>query len=292
MASKINYFMDSGKRYFSDKSCPSCNSNDVKLVQRKYFVTRLFECQGCNLQFRHPKDSVAFNKEFYQEEYNQDGGITTTLPSQEELNKLLKNNFNNTDKSIAEFVAIFQLLFPDEKKLKVTDYGASWGYMSYQFLKNGYDVDSFEISRSRAGFGIKNLDLNIKTEESELDKGRDIFFSSHVIEHVPIVSNMIDLSKKLLSNSGFFVAICPNGSADHKKINETGFRGSWGKVHPNFLSDRFYAKAFESNPYIILSTPFDTKTMEQLSKWNQKDQTILDVSGPEILVIAKVNTSK
>ena len=287
MSKKTKYLVDSFQRYSSDKSCPSCTSEEVKLIQRKFVVTRLFECQTCNLMFRHPKDSIQFNKEFYQEEYGQDGGITTTLPNTVELNNLIKNNFNNTDKSIVEFIEIFKALFHDNNKLNLTDYGASWGYMSYQFLKYGYNVDSFEISKSRAAFGNDKLKLNIKTDEKDLNNEQDIFFSSHVIEHVPVVSNMVNLSKKLLKKGGFFVAICPNGSLDFKNKNEEAFKKSWGHVHPNFLSDKFYAEIFKSNPYVILSAPFSDKTLNQIRDWNQKDQLILDVSGPQILVIAK-----
>jgi 2-polyprenyl-3-methyl-5-hydroxy-6-metoxy-1,4-benzoquinol methylase len=289
MSNKTEYLLDGFKRYFTEKTCPSCGCSDVKLIQRKYVVTRLFECEKCSLMFRHPKDSIQFNKEFYQEEYGQDGGITTTLPNSEELDELLKDNFKNTDKSVADFVKIFDALSTGEEKLNLTDYGASWGYMTYQFLNRGYAVDSFEISKSRAGFGNDKLKLKIKTDESDLKTNQDIFFSSHVIEHVPVVSSMVELSKKLLKKGGYFIAVCPNGSIDFKTNNEFAFKRYWGQVHPNLLSEKFYKEIFKSNPYILLSSPLSNEKIKQISEWNQKDQLDLDTSGPEILVIAKLN---
>ncbi len=289
MNNKLKYFFDSFRHYYSNKNCPSCTCNRVKLVQRKYFVTRLFECQECNLMFRHPKDTMSFNKNFYQDEYKQEGGITTDLPTENELKELISNNFNLTDKNVLNFVKIFDALSLDLKGLKITDFGSSWGYMTYQFLQKRYDVDSFEISKSRAIFGNEKLGLQIKTDENNLLSNRDVFFSSHVIEHVPVVSNMLKLAKKLIKKDGFFIAECPNGSEDFKQKNPKNFKRIWGLVHPNVLSDKFYSKVFKNYPYIILYSPYEANTIHQIRSWNQQDQLILDVSGAQLLVIVKID---
>lgn len=289
MNSKAEYFLSSLWRYFSENSCPSCGCGKVKFVDRKYIVTRLFECNKCRLMFRHPKDSILFNREFYQKAYDQKGGITTYQPNDIELKILVDNQFKGTNKSIVEFVKILSALNLDYKGLKITDYGSSWGYMTYQFLQKGYEVDSFEISSIRADFGNKHLGLTIKTEENDLLPNRDVFFSSHVIEHVPSVADMIQLSKKLLNDAGFFIAECPNGSDGFIQNNFDNFHKLWGLVHPNVISDIFYKTAFINCPYIIASTPYDENVISKIRNWNRKDQLLLDTSGPQLLVIAKVN---
>ena len=150
--SRISYLAGSTLRYLSNKGCPSCGAHDVTIIDTKYFVTRLFKCKNCLLLFRHPKDSSEFNFKFYQKKYRQKG-LTTDLPSAEELESLKANKFKG--KSAALYTDIFLELFKQVKpeKIKLVDYGCSWGYQSFQFLNSGFDCSSFEISRPRAQYG-------------------------------------------------------------------------------------------------------------------------------------------
>jgi cyclopropane fatty-acyl-phospholipid synthase-like methyltransferase len=43
---------------------------------------------------------------------------------------------------------------------KIFDFGCSWGYGSYQLIKAGFDVISYEISSSRRQFAREKLGLN------------------------------------------------------------------------------------------------------------------------------------
>jgi 2-polyprenyl-3-methyl-5-hydroxy-6-metoxy-1,4-benzoquinol methylase len=201
------------------------------------------------------------------------------------LKALIESNFRNTHKNVENFSEIFNLL-TREKNCKLVDYGSSWGYMSFQFKKIGFDVQSFEISKPRAHYGNTNLGLNIQTSVSRLTSGNDIFFSSHVIEHVPSISEMIDVGKSLLSSQGFFIAECPNGSEAFRKKKPFAFNQAWGLVHPSYLSEKFYQHVFRDNPYLILSSPYD---LNQVRKWDQKSQVIGDTQGDQLLVIARVN---
>ncbi|GHB62892.1 class I SAM-dependent methyltransferase [Persicitalea jodogahamensis] len=105
---------------------------------------------------------------------------------------------------------LFSNIAPND--ISILDYGSSWGYQSFQFLKEGYNCSSYEISKQRAEFGNNKLRLNIQTDEQSLPEFNDIFFSSHVIEHVPSPSKMIKLGTKLLKENGYFIEISPNGS--------------------------------------------------------------------------------
>ena len=158
--------------------------------------------------------------------------------------------------------------------------------MSYQFKKRGMSIQSFEISRPRANYGNTNLNLDIKSNLEDLKPGNDIFFSSHVIEHVPSIPDMINASKKLLSTGGFFIAECPNGSEEFRKKN-SNFSKAWGLVHPSYLSEDFYQWIFKECPYLILTSPYD---LNQIKKWDQVSQVTHETSGDQLLVIAKLNT--
>jgi 2-polyprenyl-3-methyl-5-hydroxy-6-metoxy-1,4-benzoquinol methylase len=284
---KIGYLIDSTVRYNTSLSCPYCQSSSAKLIDRKYFVTRLFKCNQCQLQFRHPLESIESNKNFYQLEYFEEDGITTDLPSVEELSNLKKTGFKAyPDRDAQRIIDILAGLFPVLDNIKMIDYGTSWGYFSYQFKQKNIDIESYEISVPRANFGNKYLELNIKTQTDELRKDNDIFFSSHVIEHLPKIQDMVNLSKSLLRQEGYFVALCPNGSRAYREKNPLGFHKTWGKVHPNLLSADFYQYVFKDNPYLIASSPYD---LNAISQWDKKTQTVLPLEGEELLIIAKIN---
>ena len=284
---KIAYFIRSVARYFSPRVCTNCGSTESSQVDRKYLVTQLFECNHCKLQFRHPVDSKVFNNSFYQEDYEQADGITTDLPDSDELQSMINSDFKDSAKNVDDFIRIFDALIKTES-YKLIDYGSSWGYMSYQFKKKGISTQSFEISKPRASYGNKHLGLNIATKEKELDTNNDVFFSSHVIEHVPSINGMVDLAKKLLLDSGFFVAESPNGSGAYRKKDPLGFHKGWGLVHPNYLSGEFYEVQFQNNPYLILSSPYD---FSMIRNWDQKSQLKGKLDGDQLLIISMPNFS-
>ncbi|MCX7986348.1 MAG: hypothetical protein N2662_05370, partial [Bacteroidales bacterium] len=84
--------------YFTVRVCPSCGSNHNVIVDKKYFVTKLLECQQCFLRFRHPPDTERFNFSFYQKRYQQNDSITTDIPSVAVLKEWIEFNFENSPK--------------------------------------------------------------------------------------------------------------------------------------------------------------------------------------------------
>ena len=280
---RTQYLLRSVMKITSPKICPYCKSKSSKVVDSKYIVTTLNECAECNLMFRHPLDSVAFNHKFYQEDYEQHDGITTDLPSDAEIAQLIKTNFANSGKDYSDKISIIKKLV-NPHPLSVVDYGANWGYTSYQFSQAGFQVQSYEISKPRAKFG-KKLGLNILTNENELQEGISVFFNSHVIEHLPDIKNMFLLAQKLLDEDGYFVAYCPNGSAKLRSTNPALFHYFWGQVHPNCLSAEFFAKVFKDVPYLIGS---ENSNLSEIENWDKSSQKVLDVSGNELFVFAKI----
>ena len=286
MIQKLTYLFRSAVRFPSGITCPNCQSRRAIKVDQKYIVTRLFECEDCYLQFRHPVDSKNFSKSFYQSDYVQKDELTTDLPSRQELDALLRTNFVGSNKNVKRVIDLFKALVRNLEGLRIIDYGCSWGYMTYQFANEGLSVQGFEVSRPRASFGNTNLRLSIKTDTRDLLPGNDILFSSHVIEHVPSIPEMIGEAKRLLNPEGLFIAESPNGSNGFRQRNFSAFHQAWGLVHPNCLSDRFYQTLFKYNPYFITSSPYD---LEVIKKWDGKSQIIHRTDGPQLLVVSKPN---
>ncbi len=281
---KLKYFLRSLARLNSNSFCPYCGSANHKTIDRKYFVTKLLECKNCGLRYRFPKDSDAFNLNFYNNSYSQKDGITTDLPNEETLNKWINTGFQDSPKDASEHISILKILFKDLTDIRILDFGANWGYSSFQFKRLGMDVTSFEISKLRAAYGRK-LGIEIVTNEMELNKEVDIFYSSHVIEHLSSIESMIELSKSILRKGGFFVAFCPNGSEDFKKSNPSKYHKSWGMVHPNSITSTFYSKIFNEEKYYIGSNPYD---IEQINSWSENSSSFVSsLQGSELMVIVK-----
>lgn len=284
---RVSYFLDSAIRYFSDRTCPYCKSSSVSVIDRKYWVSRLFECNNCHLYFRHPRDKEGFNTDFYQDTY-EEFDLTTNIPPPEILDEYKKNNFKNSGKDYSDRIDSMKALAPG-KKIKIVDYGTSWGYASYQFRNAGFEIQSFEISKTMAGKGNELLGLDIKHRVEDLLPGNDIFFSSHVIEHMPDIKFLTATAKNLLTKDGLFLAYSPNGSKAYREKNPATFSSLWGLVHPNFLNVDFYSTIFKDHPYIITSGPYDNPDL--FSKWDQSSQVIDKVSGEELLVVSAINKS-
>jgi 2-polyprenyl-3-methyl-5-hydroxy-6-metoxy-1,4-benzoquinol methylase len=284
---KINYLIRTIIHYLDKPVCPSCHSKDCKVIDRKYLFSRLVECKNCHLYFRLPVDSVEKNKEFYQEEYQQKGeGITTDIPSPDKLEELKKNRFLGTPKNIDTYIYLFKQLFNRNETIKIIDFGANWGYHSYQFKEAGFKVSSYEISVPRANLGKKLLGVDIKTNTDELPDNNDLFFSSHVIEHLPDIPFMINLAKKLLNEDGMFVAECPNGSKEFREKNPKAFHLCWGLLHPNYISADYYKFMFKQNPYFITSTPLN---IEEVLNWNRNSQVCKNLSGDQLVIFTLPN---
>jgi hypothetical protein len=281
---KIKYLFDSIMGSGQKIQCTYCKSGDCKEIDSKYFVTKLMECQNCHLYFRYPVDKKEENADFYQIEYQESDSITTDLPDASVLEKMKQDGFTVGSKNANRYLDLFARLFPSEKSLRIIDYGSSWGYTSYQFKQAGHQVQGYEISRSRAAFGIKNLEVDICIDEKLLRKDNHIFFSSHVIEHHPDIAAMVKLAESLLTDGGYFIAFCPNGSLPFREKNPEIFHRFWGKVHPNFLNGDFYTYVFQNRPHYIASSPI---IMEDIRPLQMGEVVKGDLSGEELMVIAR-----
>lgn len=281
---KLDYLFSSMVNIAQDVRCTYCGSTDCITIDRKYFVTRLMECLQCHLYFRHPVDRQDENDKYYQTEYKESDHVTTDLPTMDLLEKLKKENFNSVSKNAGRFLDLFKRLFPLESSLKIVDYGCSWGYLTYQFQEAGHQTQGFEISRSRADFGNKNLGLQIVTDEKSLRGGNDIFFSSHVIEHHPDIKAMLKLAKSLVLPGGYFIAFCPNGSPAFRALHPEAFHRFWGKVHPNFLNAEFFQNIFRDRPYLIGASSVERNHIRPL---DSGDQIVDPLTGEELMVIAR-----
>ena len=285
MKSKLGYLVRSTRKIMQNDvvKCPSCKHNDSVIVDRKYIVTTLRRCERCRLLFRTPITTSEESAAFYQQDYTQ--GFTTEMPSDEGLRTYIDSGFRGTEKDYSVYIRVLDGLGCTRGQ-KLLDFGCSWGYGSWQLERQGFSVESFEISIPRVEYARSKLGVRAFSTLSELSGPYDIFFAAHVLEHVPSVIEIIEFGLSILRPGGVFVAFTPNGAKQHRLMNPSTWHKLWGRVHPNFLDDIYYCNAFSDCALLLSSDPYN---IEQLSDWRrkQKMRVIYDLSGGELLVAAR-----
>jgi len=285
MNTKLNYLITCASKLTSKErfNCPSCGSENAATVARKYVVTTLRRCSRCGLQFRAPTTTSAENAAFYQESYRQ--GFTSDTPTDEALQKLIANNFAGREKDYSNYLKVLAALGgkPGDRLL---DFGCSWGYGSWQLNKHGFDVVAYEISKPRCRYAREKLGVNAHEDlEDVTSETFDIFFSAHVLEHVPAISSVFAYARKKLKKGGLFLAFTPNGSEAYRHRPGGAWNQLWNMVHPNFLDDRFYLKAFPN--VLLASDPYDyNRIKESWADGHASPQFKLD--GEELMAAVKI----
>ncbi len=184
-------------------------------------------------------------------------GFTSDTPTDEALAQLVAKNFAGSEKDYTNYLNVLSAL-GGKRGDRLLDFGCSWGYGSYQMKKYGYDVVAFEISKPRCRYAREKLGVKAYDLLDDLKEGNfDIFFSAHVLEHVPAIADVFAYAQKKLKKGGLFVAFTPNGSETYRSRADGAWNQLWNMVHPNFLDDRFYRKAFPS--VLLASDPYDYK---------------------------------
>jgi len=262
-------------------ACPSCGHEDSDVVARKYVVTALHRCRQCRLLFRTPTLPPAESDAFYQEDYAQ--GFTTDLPDGATLASLTASRFSGTEKDYRPYLEVLEALGLHERQ-RVFDFGCSWGYGAWQIREAGFDVEAFEISRPRAAYARDRLAVDVHTALPPAAREFDVFFSAHVLEHVPSVSAVVSYGLEMLKPGGLFVAFTPNASEACRRVRPESWMQAWGLVHPNFLDDEFYRTNWGSRPHLLASHPYD---LDGVRAWsNRRAPLTLDsLAGDELLFV-------
>lgn len=282
--SKFNYLLRSVTNFSKKASCPHCNNGETELVEKKYFVTKLVRCSRCKLQYRLPKDDQEFLKEFYQTDYKVDVEMMTGLPSEKELNILKGKSFEK----LRNYYPIISN-FTTTQENKIIDYGCSWGYNLYKSNKKGLDCQGFELLEPRAKFGKEKLGVDLAYNEEGMRIRNDVFYSSHVIEHLADIQAFVNEMKFVLRVYGTSITLCANCSSEFRKRKPVLFSYTWGQLHPYYNDVDFIQNIYQNNPYII-TTGDDVCDLGKIMAWDGTSHIMYkDRSGYELLVIAKPN---
>jgi 2-polyprenyl-3-methyl-5-hydroxy-6-metoxy-1,4-benzoquinol methylase len=263
--------------------CPACGSGDHTIVKRKALVTALVRCKSCELLFRIPTDPPHFAEAFYQEEYVHP--TMTPRPSRDILGELIAQGFVGSGNDFTLRIEILRTLGVPAGA-RILDFGASWGYGTWQLQQAGYEAHGLEVSRPRARYAREALGMNVVERADQLQGPFDVFFSSHVLEHLPAPSEALAVARRLVRANGLFVAFTPNGSAECLRENPRQYHLAWGLVHPHFLDERFYRHMFPDAPKLLASSPYD---LPRISAWDRCQDLTLSLAGPELLFVVPMH---
>jgi 2-polyprenyl-3-methyl-5-hydroxy-6-metoxy-1,4-benzoquinol methylase len=277
------YLMENvwGYLSFQKNRCPYCDSDASRLVNVRRGIIQIRRCNVCNLMFRYPKDSTDFNKKFYQSLYSE--GATTDMPSPDVLAELKRTNFQSENNFTEKINLLKSILDKGTDNVKVLDYGASWGYATYQLNRAGFEAIGFEMSKPRASYGEQNLGVTIISELGTLKSygsSFDVIFTSHVIEHIPTPHQVFDTFNELLKSDGILLAFVPN---DHGT--------TLGKHHLISLNKEFCKFALPKHNFenvVCFSNPYKAGEIREMIAQNQDG----DISGHELMIYAKKSNRK
>ena len=113
-----------------------------------------------------------------------------------------------------------------------------------------------------------------------------MFFSNHVIEHVPSVLDMLKLAVTKLKPDGVLVLFCPNGSDAYRRVAPNAWTSSWGMHHPNLIDDEFYRSHFPNA--ILASNSYDIDKINKVAcseNWGQ----VGTLDGNELLAVCRAS---
>jgi 2-polyprenyl-3-methyl-5-hydroxy-6-metoxy-1,4-benzoquinol methylase len=198
------------------------------------------------------------------------------------LESLLQSRFIGSEKDYSTYITVLKALGVAYGQ-RVLDFGCSWGYGSWQLAAAGFQVTAYEISRPRCKYAREKLGVDAHEKlETLRESNFDVFFSAHVLEHVPSIRDVVEFALTKLRPGGLFIAFTPNGSEAFRQRQPKAWQKLWGMVHPNFPDSLFYRALFPNS--LLASTPYD---FSRLTYWRANPSfgaPSEDLAGAELLV--------
>ena len=219
--------------------------------------------------------------EFHRRDYNQ--GAITSLPESDELAVLIKTGFRNSPLDYDRFIKVLERLKFGQGS-RVYEFGCSWGYGAWQFSEYGYSCMAWDIDEHRMHYGKTNLGVSIRTISDIEEQSLDVFFSSHVIEHVPLPGELIRQAMTRLRAGGILFNATPNGSDTFRSLSPKSAHKIWGLVHPQLI-DEAYLRQFASSDFGLIVTSALAELDVDLLKQGQLH--VGDLSGDELYFIIR-----
>ena len=172
---------------------------------------------------------------------------------------------------------------------RLLDFGASWGYATWQFARAGYEAVGYEPSVPRAAFGRKELGVRLVDSANELaaEAGTfDIIFTSHVLEHLAEPAAAFRLIGSLLKPGGLLIALVPNCDGANARRLGMAWGPLYGTKHVLSLDSTFLRSALPRHGFsapLFFSEPYDPA---QLAAAVRAGHGQAEPPGDELMTVA------
>ncbi len=235
LPSRVFYAADAAIGAATGSACPNCGRKRNPPVARKNAgLIAVRRCAGCELLYRPVGFEGGFLLEaYYSFVYTRAGLATAPQLAKEPAELARRMAADGRDRS-----TLVESVVPSPARICIL--GCSWGYEMLPLRQRGYDVFGIELSRTRRAFGREKLGLPIypSVEHAAAEAGSvDVILSSHVLEHVPKVSQLVEAVTLALQPTSQ-IHVTPY-------VEEYGPRNSSliGREHPIGVTRAFWSRS-------------------------------------------------
>jgi len=228
------------------QTCPICGNSSFQSTltckdhSTSHETFELQSCSFCNFVFTSPRpDENIIHKYYASDDY-----ISHTNKANSLINRLYLTARSRT---LQWKIKLLQK-YSDSKTIKLLDYGCGTGEFLHTCKKKNWNIAGIEPSASAREQASKKNHVKIASSIPELiDNEFDIITLWHVLEHVPNLTEVLQLLKSKLKPTGILIIAVPN----HKSWDAKHYKSYWaGYDVPRHLWH------------------FSQKNIEQLSKNN------------------------
>ena len=219
------------------------------------FHYQLAECNKCKLIFQKYIPDEEFSNELYDKIISSEASLKKKLD--------LKDLNSRYDKEINLIKNIFK-----NKKIKVLEFGAGWGFWASRALEKGLDVDAFELSNTRIRF-MREKGINV-IEDLKKDKNQyDFIYSDQTIEHIPDPHQIFKEFLPNLKKGGFVLLNYPTSFGFKNQLTKN-YIPKKDAAHPLEHLNLFNRKSFN-----YLNKKYDLELINFRCKFSLSLRSIL-----------------
>ena len=171
------------------------NGNMPTNILEKYDY-QLLECSDCRLIFQKYIPDKEFSIELYDKIISPEKSLQKKIDS--------KNLNLKYDNEIRLIKKIFK-----NKKIRILEFGAGWGFWASRAKERGLNVDAFELSKNRIDF-MKKKGINVIEDLKKYINQYDFIYSDQTIEHITDPHQIFKEFLPNLKKGGFILLNYPS----------------------------------------------------------------------------------
>jgi SAM-dependent methyltransferase len=238
------------------EQCIYCSNKAVsywcdKVCEPTQLSYAIYKCHGCGSGFVYPIPTQLELSAYYNGELSAREAKLRGMPSNERLTELLREEvkYPNSSLDAARIAAALRLMCAGNQAL---DVGAGYGFYTQALMRNGFNVEAIEPSKSSRelfvlmnGFEPKDRFFNQSYAASSAER-YDVIILSQVFEHLPMDQEPVRYIKDILTEGGICAVAVPHFGSLISKIQGKNDMFLIPPEHINFLTIRGLRTLFEA----------------------------------------------